>query len=275
MGFFGKKKEDVDIAQTQEIKQATAADLKPINQEIQASNLFSQPQEKPTPVEQPQNNNFSNPFSQPQEPLPSQQINQSPNYQNIQQTQEPNLSTQIPKPQIQPLQNNIGLQQNSIQQPTIENPSGQETQQVTNQQDLNQIAKSLQQDTTKLPTKEEIHEMIDETVEKIIEERWEKLLSSVQKVVSWKESQEKQLNDLQENLKDFKENFEKLDTKLTNKISSYDRDILDVNSEIKALEKVFQKITPTLVNNVNELAKIADELRGVKTESNSSKNTQE
>lgn len=109
--------------------------------------------------------------------------------------------------------------------------------------------------------KDEIQEMIDETVEKIIEEKWEKLLSSVNSVVSWKESVEKEVEDLKTSLLSIEESFEKLEKKLFDKISSYDTGLLDVSSEIKALEKVFQKITPTLVNNVNNLEKIAISLK--------------
>jgi hypothetical protein len=70
---------------------------------------------------------------------------------------------------------------------------------------------------------------------------------------------------LKEDLVELAEGFKKLENKLINKISSYDKNIMDVNSEIKALEKVFQKITPTLINNVNELSKIADEFKGIKS----------
>ena len=37
------------------------------------------------------------------------------------------------------------------------------------------------------------------------------------------------------------------------KISQYDSNITDVGTEIKAMEKVFQKILPNLTENVNKL----------------------
>jgi hypothetical protein len=108
-------------------------------------------------------------------------------------------------------------------------------------------------------------EMIDETVEKIIEDKWNMLEEKVNKVLRLKESKDAEINMLKEDLVALGEGFNKLEMKLINKISNYDKNILDVNSEIKALEKVFQKVTPTLINNVNELSKIADEFRGTKS----------
>ncbi|MEC8220786.1 MAG: hypothetical protein VX028_01835, partial [Nanoarchaeota archaeon] len=101
---------------------------------------------------------------------------------------------------------------------------------------------------------------------KIIDERWEKVTSNVESVVQWKDSIEREIDLLKHDIVTIKEGFEQFEKRLLNKINTYDRNILDVNSEIKALEKVFNKITPTLVNNVNELSKIADNLRGVKND---------
>ena len=40
------------------------------------------------------------------------------------------------------------------------------------------------------------------------------------------------------------------------KISAYDQNIVDVGTEIKAMEKVFQKVLPNLTENVNKLDRI-------------------
>ena len=37
------------------------------------------------------------------------------------------------------------------------------------------------------------------------------------------------------------------------KISSYDQNLVDVGTEIKAMEKVFQKVLPNLTESVNKL----------------------
>jgi hypothetical protein len=106
-------------------------------------------------------------------------------------------------------------------------------------------------------TKDRIQELVDETVEQVIEERWQQIVEKIEKVAQWKDKQEQHINLIKEDILTMKESFEKLEKRIINKVSDYDKNILDVNSEIKALEKVFQKITPTLVNNVNELSNIA------------------
>jgi len=42
------------------------------------------------------------------------------------------------------------------------------------------------------------------------------------------------------------------------KISEYDKNITDVGVEIKAMEKVFQKVLPTFTENVNKIDRLAN-----------------
>ncbi len=123
------------------------------------------------------------------------------------------------------------------------------------------IAQFQRQNQESSLSEDKIRTLIDETVEKVIEEKWEKLAQNIEKVIDWKDEQEEELESLKKDLAIIGENFAKLEKKLSTRIEGYDKNILDVNSEIKALEKVFQKITPTLINNVNELSKIAKDFR--------------
>lgn len=229
MSLFGSKKEEHDNAQTNSIK------------EVAGGTDFSQNNPPIQQTQQPANQDFINPFAQ--------------NQTNPVQTEEPfKDATQVNNPFAPPQQ---------TQQPTNNNNNNNQEQIQANQQqyqpNLNNM--NFTEENQDIIDKEKIQEMIDETVEKIIEERWEKLVSNIDKVVKWKDKVEIQVNLVKEDINSIKGSFEDLEKKLVNKISSYDRNILDVNSEIKALEKVFQKITPTLVNNVNELARITEELK--------------
>ncbi len=172
-------------------------------------------------------NNFNNPFANNSESMNNQNINP---FEEMQ-TQTKN---------------------ETYKNPILENQSPQSS-----------ILDNVTQNQTNLD-KYEIQEIIDETVEKVIEERWSKLVNNVEKVVKWKDKQEAQINTLKEDILSIKEAYEILEKKILNKINSYDTNILDVNSEIKALEKVFQKITPSLINNVNELGRITQELKNLK-----------
>ena len=50
---------------------------------------------------------------------------------------------------------------------------------------------------------------------------------------------------------------ENLHKGIMDKIGQYDRNITDVGTEIKAIEKVFQKVHPSLTENVNRLERIS------------------
>lgn len=266
MGLFGNNKKDNENLETKEIKQAfmqesNINDISNTNKNISSQQEFVNPfsfQNQTMPQQTIKSNNQmyqnSNPFENNNSTFIQSQQNNPGN------VFEQNSNSQLEQEQFREPQNQFSQYQNQFTSSQQIRPENNQTQINSNIQqsldDLNYKPKTLSPD--------EIQEMIDETVEKIIEEKWEKLLLSVEKVVNWKEKQEKEMEEIQKNLKEFGESFEKLDTKLNLKISSYDTNIMDVNAEIKALEKVFQKITPTLVNNVNELAKIADELREIK-----------
>ena len=51
--------------------------------------------------------------------------------------------------------------------------------------------------------------------------------------------------------------MDSLTKSIMGKIQSYDQNIVDVGTEIKAMEKVFQKVLPTLTENVNKLDRMA------------------
>lgn len=104
-------------------------------------------------------------------------------------------------------------------------------------------------------------EQIQEVVETIVAEKWEDLVKDIKKVVDWKEKTESRMVQIEEQIKGIKENFDKLHTGVIGKISEYDESLSNVGTEIKALEKVFQKILPSLTENVNELSRITSDIK--------------
>ena len=58
-------------------------------------------------------------------------------------------------------------------------------------------------------------------------------------------------------IKDLTNSLNNLHKSLISKISEYDSNITNVGVEIKAMEKVFQKVLPSLTENVNKLDRIA------------------
>lgn len=245
MKLFGKKKED-DISshiQNLEIKQGVAPTPSFQTQSMQKSNFVN-------PFDD--NNLKNSSFNENSQDLT---IPQTTTYYQSQPLNQNYTNTTMTNSQSQPLNKEQTQTNNQFNSnPNYDNEFNQ----------LNNFSTSQNSSSEKQISNEKIQEMIDETIEKLLEEKWETIVDNVAKIAAWKEKQESEMKSLKEDLIIIRDNFEKLEKKLSNKLSDYDKNVLDVNSEIKALEKVFQKITPTLVNNVNELSKIAEDLKSLK-----------
>jgi len=104
-------------------------------------------------------------------------------------------------------------------------------------------------------------ERIEEVAEAIIDEKWDELVKNINKIIEWKNKSEAKISSLEQQFKDLKNDFDKLHQAVIGKIGEYDQNILNVGTEIKVMEKVFQKVLPTLTENVNELSRIT---KGIK-----------
>ena len=60
--------------------------------------------------------------------------------------------------------------------------------------------------------------MIDETIEKLLEEKWESLVENVGKIANWKEKQESDVKQLKDDLIVIKDNFEKIEKKFNSRL---------------------------------------------------------
>ena len=104
-------------------------------------------------------------------------------------------------------------------------------------------------------------ERIEEMAETIIDEKWDELVKNITKIVEWKDRTEARITKMEQEMKDLKESFDKLHKAIIGKISEYDQNITNVGTEIKAMEKVFQKILPTFTENVNELSRLTKTIK--------------
>ncbi len=102
---------------------------------------------------------------------------------------------------------------------------------------------------------------VEEYVEAVIEERWVDLEEDIHKIVQWKNKSEQTIIQLSQQVADLKDRFDKLHAALIGKIDSYDKNILEVGAEIKAMEKVFSKVLPVFTDNVKELSDITARMK--------------
>jgi len=96
-------------------------------------------------------------------------------------------------------------------------------------------------------------ERIQEVAEAIIDEKWEEIANDIKKVIEWKERSEDRIAKLEQQVIDMRLSIDSLTKSIMSKISAYDQNIVDVGTEVKAMEKVFQKVLPTLTESVNKL----------------------
>jgi transcription termination factor NusB len=101
-------------------------------------------------------------------------------------------------------------------------------------------------------------EKIEEVAEAIIDEKWNELLKDINKMIEWKEKTDSRLIRIEQDITNLKSNFESLQKGIVGKISDYDKNLVEVGTEIKAMEKVFQKVLPTFTENINKLSRLTN-----------------
>ena len=122
----------------------------------------------------------------------------------------------------------------------------------------------MQQEAVQYTQSRENQIKVEELVEAIIEEKWEELLKDVNKIINWKNKVEQRISDMEVTVEHLKESYSDLQRAIMGKVNEYDRHIMEVGSEIKAMEKVFSKVLPVFAENVNELSTITNKLREVR-----------
>lgn len=104
-------------------------------------------------------------------------------------------------------------------------------------------------------------EAFEEIAEHIVDEKWQEFTRELGKVGEWRDSVNSRLDRLEQGVMDMKSDLENLHRGILTKIGDYDKNLLDVGTEIKAMEKVFQKVLPTLTENVAELSRITKQAK--------------
>lgn len=107
----------------------------------------------------------------------------------------------------------------------------------------------------------EQHPPTEAIVEQLIEEKWRELQKDVSKIMEFKETVGSRIDKLEQSVSDLRIDLEGLHKAIVSRIGEYDKSLLDVGTEIKAMEKVFQKVLPDLTGSVQELSKITKDMK--------------
>ncbi len=98
-------------------------------------------------------------------------------------------------------------------------------------------------------------------VEAVIDEKWGQVVENIGDIAAWREKTNDELIAIKQEILRVQERFDRLQSAVFGKIEEYNKSISDVGSEIKALEKVFERIIQPLTSNVKELSKITEDLK--------------
>ena len=104
-------------------------------------------------------------------------------------------------------------------------------------------------------------DVIEEIAEAVISEKWEDLIRGVGDLRLWKEKVDTDLSGVKQEIIRTQTRFENLQTAIMGKVSEYGEGVTEISAELKALEKVMEKIINPLTKSVKDLQKVADKIK--------------
>jgi len=105
------------------------------------------------------------------------------------------------------------------------------------------------------------YEAIEEIAESVISEKWEEMISNIGDLKLWKEKVETDLSGVKQEILRIESRFENLQKAVLGKVGEYGEGVTNLTTEMKAMEKVFEKILEPLTRNVKELDEIAKKMK--------------
>lgn len=111
------------------------------------------------------------------------------------------------------------------------------------------------------PMQESPTEQIQEIAEAIIEEKWQEFMSQMGDFDIWRDRVNREIGSVKQELIRTQDRFNNLQKAVLGKVTEYNENILNIGTEMKALEKVFEKILDPLTANIKELDRITKRLK--------------
>lgn len=102
---------------------------------------------------------------------------------------------------------------------------------------------------------------VQKIVESVVEEKWDDIISKVGDIRLWKDKMEGDITSIKQEVLRTQNHFENLQKAVLGKVSEYNDNITNINTEMKSLEKVFEKILQPMTENIKELSRITEKLK--------------
>lgn len=112
------------------------------------------------------------------------------------------------------------------------------------------------------PEYAEPSESVESVAEQVVDEKMQEFHRHFTKLNEWKDKVDSRLDKFEQEMQDLRADLEGLHKAIVDRVSDYDKTLTDVGTEIKAMEKVFQKVLPELTSNVQELSRITKSKKG-------------
>lgn len=104
-----------------------------------------------------------------------------------------------------------------------------------------------------------VHAIIEATVR----EKWDDFLTKIGDIAAWKERTNMNVLALKQEMLRTNERFTNLQNAVLGRVKTYDQGIQDIHTEMKALERVFERIVEPLTTNIKDLTRITQELKKI------------
>ncbi len=109
------------------------------------------------------------------------------------------------------------------------------------------------------------YDAIEEIAESIIKEKWDELVKGVGDIQVWKERIDIDLEGVKQELVRTQEKFENLQKSIMGKIAEYSEGIVSIGTDMRALEKVLEKVLSPLAKSVKDLQEVSEKLSTKRT----------
>ena len=114
---------------------------------------------------------------------------------------------------------------------------------------------------SQMPIERPNYEMVEEIAESVVREKWEILLNNLGSINAWKERTNHDIQSIKQEVLRTQQRFDNLQAAVLGQVKEYGDGVKNIGAEIKAIEKVLEKIVTPLSTNIKELSRITEELK--------------
>ncbi|MDD3263765.1 MAG: hypothetical protein PHT94_02620 [Candidatus Nanoarchaeia archaeon] len=102
---------------------------------------------------------------------------------------------------------------------------------------------------------------LQEIIEAVVSEKLSDSLKKIEELEKYRDEISRRVDEMDFKFSLLREDFNNLNSSILGKIGDYDKNIVGIGTDLKAMERVFQKVLPVFTENINELGRIAKDFK--------------